>query len=258
MKNKLILAIAVIFFAAALPSFADTLHPANFDPHNVPPPSGAILDLAGTPILSGYNLYSVSFTAAASTTSTDVTFLFRNDPGYTAFDDASIVDVTNPSGNLFMNPGFESGSLTPGWTYDNVYGAPFGGVVAGGANPSSPTCMNNFAPNAGRYFWCDGATQAYDAIDQIVATTAGDSYTISFYQSQFDTNDVAESMYQQLSNNGCVDTSSCLGGTDGNGIDTLVYVGQTIPGPVPEPATISLFITGLIGVGVKGFKRLKR
>jgi hypothetical protein len=160
--RKVLAFLTLVLFATALPSFADAVYSGS-DPANVPPPAGAILDLAGGPILSGYNLYSISFTAAASTTSSDVTFLFRNDAGYTAFDDASIVDTTHASGNLFTNGGFETGSLSP-WNYDNIYGAPFGGVVAGGGNSSSTTCMTDLAPNSGAYFWCDGATQAYDAI----------------------------------------------------------------------------------------------
>jgi hypothetical protein len=62
--NKFIAAITVIFLSVALPSFANTLYPPSLDPHNLPPPSGAILDLAGAQITSTYSLYSMGFTAS--------------------------------------------------------------------------------------------------------------------------------------------------------------------------------------------------
>jgi len=252
--------LTLALFTVALPGFADKVLPAGApDPHNVAAPLGAILDLAGSPLQTGNNdwtLYSTGFTATGLTT--DITFAFRNDPGFTAFDDASISTGGGP--NLFVNGGFETGTLPP-WTYDNVYGAPFGGSVTSTGTPGGCAGVTPY-PHSGTFGWCDGATQAYDAIDQTVATTPGDVYTISFWQTQNDTTGTPETIYQQLSDNGCYDTTdtsaTCHGGTGGNGIDTLVYAQQGIPAPAPEPATITLLATGLIGAGVKRFKERKK
>jgi hypothetical protein len=200
-------------------------------PSNVGPPAGAILDLAGDPISSSFTLYTVDFTAGVA--DTDITFAFRNDPAYTAMDDVSVVDLTNPAGNLIVNGGFETGDLT-GWTYDNVYGASYGGGVASGG-------CSLLGIYDGSYEWCDGATQAYDAIDQVIPTTVGDVYQVSFYTASF-----GGSVYQQLSTNGDVTDTS------GNGIDTLVYAQAGLPPPagIPEPVSMVLIGTGLLGLGL--------
>ena len=213
--------------------------PLSAGPMNVGPPVGPILDLAGQTLQTGNNdwtQYTVTF--VADHILTDITFAFRNDPGYTGFDDASVVDTTAGGSNEFVNGGFETGDLT-GWNYDNVYGASFGGYVAN----AGCTGITPF-PHGGSDGWCDGATQAYDAIDQAVATVIGDTYTISFWTTQFDTQGVAESVYQQLSTNGDVLD------TGGNGVDTLVYEGPGIPAGAPEPGTIMLVGSVLAGVGL--------
>jgi hypothetical protein len=94
-----------------------------------------------------------------------------------------MMDNTTPSGELVVDGGFESG-LAP-WTYDNVFGASFGGFVDTSGNCASTLGVPlGLAPNSGTADWCDGATQAYDAIDQLIATTIGDSYTVSFWVDQ--------------------------------------------------------------------------
>ena len=210
---------------------------------NDSPPVGAIFDLSGQPLPSSYTEYQTSFTAVG--TSTYITFAFRNDPGYFGFDDASLVDTTTSSSNLFLNPGFETGDLTD-WTYLNEYGAAYGGAVQSGTS-----CGNVSGPHSGTYFWCDGATQAYDAITQVVGTNIGDSYTVSFWLTQANSNDVGQTQFQDLSTNG-------LAGTDGNGIDVLVYAAATVPGAAPgsgggvttpEPATMAILGAGLAGLG---------
>ena len=240
--NKALVFPSILLLAAAIPSFGDVkdfVSPT--DPNNVPPPSGALLDLAGNPLNFGaWTKYSVNFTAAFAIT--DLTLAFRNDPGWTLLDDVSVVDITHPSGNLLTNPGFEAGNLT-GWTYDNVFGATNGGSVQTGTG-----CQGfGSAAHSGSFGWCDGATQAYDAIDQKFGTTIGDVYTVSFYQNVDDITGFSPANYQQVSTNGCVSTSSCAGGTDGNGVDTLVYVGSTIPS-VPEPSAIILLGSCVLGL----------
>lgn len=229
--------------------------PALASPVNEPPPAGAILDLSGTPIPGGGNdtlqSYSVDFTASLSDTA--ITFAFREDPAFISFESASLVDLTNPSGNLLLNGDFSGGtytdngnSATPnGWTYANIYGAEAGGVVTTGCPTGGTT-----------YCWYDGAVQAYDAISQTVATNPGDVYQISFNladNSNCDTNGGAPCDFSDLSTNG--DTTN----TGGNGIDALVYAQATLPSPgtVPEPSSLSLMALGVIG-GLAGMKFRKK
>jgi hypothetical protein len=66
-----------------------------------------------------------------------------------------------------------------------------------------------------------------------------DSYTVSFY---LDDNSTLTT-FSDLSTNG--NTT----GPGGNGIDVLVYAGD-IPTLAPEPVSLALFGTGLVGLGL--------
>jgi hypothetical protein len=203
-------------------------------PMNLGPPAGAILDLAGTPDPTVYTNYTVSFVAAAA--NTDLTFALRDDPGFLGLDNISVVDNTTSSGNLVVNGSFETGDLDP-WTEDNIYGAFFAGQVA----TSCPyaTVGVTFGPEDGSYQWCDGSTQAYDAIDQNIATTVGNTYTVSFWLDSFN----SPATFQQLSTNGDVADSN------GNGADILVYAQSQLPAAAPEPAPMMMLAGGLLGLG---------
>jgi hypothetical protein len=202
-------------------------------PSNLPPPSGAILDLDGTPITNTDQVYSVNFSANVAATA--ITFAFRQDPAFVTFTNVSVVDLTNPGANLILNGDFSSGSgnNATNWTYANIYGAQAAGVVAG-----SGTCANGITS-----CWYDGAVQAYDAISQTIATNVGDTYKISFL---LDGGGSQDGVYSALSTNGDVTD------TGGNGIDVLAYAQAGLPvagSTVPEPASWAMMLLGFAAVG---------
>lgn len=199
---------------------------------NLPPPSGAILDLAGQTINHGTAApESVSF--KANLANTDITFAFRDDSYYISFSDVSLTDTTTKSTtNLILNPDFMygSGSNATDWNYANVYGAKASGGVSTSCGGGFSTC------------WFDGALQAYDAIDQTVATNIGDTYLLSFAYSE----NGSLSTFSDLSTNGDITDSG------GNGVDILAYEQAGLPpaGTVtPEPDSIVLMSTGALVLG---------
>src|SRR3569623_2091359 len=69
---------------------------------NNPPPTGpVILDLAGTPVPHTYTQYTTSFIAGS--TSTDLSFAFREDPAFLMLDD--IVLTTDGGPHQLVNRG---------------------------------------------------------------------------------------------------------------------------------------------------------
>ena len=67
--------------------------------HNVAPPPGAFLDLAGQSFTANaYAQYSGSF--VASQANTTITIALRNDPGYIFLDDLLFFDQTSSGPNL--------------------------------------------------------------------------------------------------------------------------------------------------------------
>lgn len=208
--------------------------------NNDPPPSGAILDLNGLPIPhNAAQQYTVDFVAGVANTA--ITFAFRDDPNSIQFSDASVINLTAGGGNLLTNGDFSGGiytssgnAYTPvGWTYANIYGAIDGGEISSACGVNGGNC------------WYDGAIQAYDAISQAIATTIGDSYQISFYVAEGS----GQTDFSRLSTNG---ESRNLG----NGIDVLAYAQAGLPpADVPEPASLTLLASGLIGLGAARRRR---
>jgi hypothetical protein len=199
--------------------------------NNDPPPAGpVILDLAGTPVPHVYTQYNVSF--VADSTTTDLSFAFREDPAFLSLDDVSLTTGGGP--NLVVNGGFELGpvgSNAPAdWTYLNVFGSEAAGIDQD----------NNPHSGEGNYF--DGSVQAYDAITQAITTVVGTTYNLSFWLDDSG----GLTTFSALSTNG--DTTD----TGGNGIDLVVYAGNGIPtiaGGVPEPTTWALMLLGFGGMG---------
>jgi len=195
---------------------------------NEGPPSGpVILNLAGNSIPTSYTNYAVNFFATSSLT--NLSFAFREDPAFILLDDVSLTDFTTPSGELLINGGFEDGPVGAnapnGWTYLNTFGATFGGIVNTGCAHSGSNC------------YYDGAVQAYDGITQQVATTAGDLYHLSFWLAD----NGGGGIFRNVSDNG-------QPGTGGNGRNVVVY-GGAVPSGTPEPATWGLMLVGFGALG---------
>lgn len=203
---------------------------------NLPPPvSGLeILNLAGSPISGGPVTYGGDFVATSANST--VTFVFRHDPGFFYMDNASVVDSTTPAGNLLVNGDFSApapavpGGGAPGWTYFIQAGNLFPGYLG--------------YENGG--VWYDGATQAYDGIDQTFATTSGDTYHVSFDLSETGAN---VTTYREISNNG---NTTTIGG---NGIDVVLYAGNGLPPTTVPDAGSALALMATALAGLCGFAR---
>jgi hypothetical protein len=201
------------------------------------------LDLANpaqsVPHGAAFTTYSVNFTASSATS--DISFAFREDPAFLHLDNVTVT-LTGGGPNLIVNGDFEAGPVGAnapmGWTYLNIFGAIAAGTVEAGCGVGGSNC----------YF--DGAVQAYDSITQAIPTTPGALYTISFQL----TDDGPLTTFSALSTNGDVT------GTGGNGIDLLVYAGNSTPVPatVPLPTALPLFASGLGALGLLGWRRKRK
>jgi hypothetical protein len=112
-----------------------------------------------------YQTYCFQSTATSSTTL--LSLLFRNDPAWTAMDNVSVVK-TGTSVNLLLNGGFDTsvgGHIPDNWLAVGTQGLPAAG---------------DWNPGGGNGYWLDGAIGGFDGLAQVVATTPGDSYTICF------------------------------------------------------------------------------
>ena len=224
------------------------------------PPPGALADLGanagfGTPTPSTTTPYSFNFVATQSTTT--VSFAFREVPAYFALSSPSVTPQGSSS-NLLVDPlftGSTAGQYVPtnwGRWIQPIDTSAIGRV----ATPTNPYACGGIAPGGNINFWCDGSVEGFDAIYQNLATTAGNTYTISFNLA-----DNSGAYWQQA-------TTSTY-----QGIDMLVYASNGIPAgttsecptcapappppSVPEPSTWSLLGLGLAGIGL-GLQRRRR
>jgi len=149
------------------------------------------------------------------------------------------VDVSTGGGpNVIANGDFTVGAPTtpgaavPDWSYfvqaGNLFPQFLGYELAGGG-------------------FYDGSTQAYDGIDQAFPTVIGDTYDIAF---QLNPGGANTPVYTDVSNNG--DTTD----TGGDGIDLVVYAGNTTPPGNTAPDAASTL--GLLGAAVAGLAAVRR
>ena len=209
--------------------------------NSAPPPASPgvqVLDLAGTPIAADNVVTPYSLSFEATSTTSFVTFLFRHDPGFFTLTNASVADSSTPTTNLLLNGDFTVGAPTvsgggaPDWTYFQQTGVTFLGHELAPATPG----------------WYDGATQGYDGIDQMFSTTIGDTYNVTFDLAQWNQNGVIPpgDLYQDTSTN---NNNVVSGGTEGDGIDALVYAGDAIPtSSVPDESSTFMLLLGVLGL----------
>lgn len=139
-------------------------------------PTGGVV-----PAASLWQQYSYSFVASSAQTS--ISFVFRNEPSYTALDDIALL-AQGSSLNLLANGNLEAagvvgpnGATAPaGWavTQSQEVGTP-------GEWRSSSAGAPPFLAHSGSGFWYDGSVGAFDGLTQQVTTTAGSAYTLSFW-----------------------------------------------------------------------------
>jgi hypothetical protein len=180
------------------------------------PPTGSFYSLTGQAISPDYVHYTTSFRAVSN--ATQFTVALRDAPAALLLDDISV--AANGGANVVVNGGFELGAgndlhqnAPAGWSYSNPLATQGGGVVA------------NYQPHTGSYHYADTAVAHYDMISQTLATTAGQTYDVSFF--------VAE-------NSGTT--------TYGSFIDLYLYQAPAAPA-VPEPSSWVLMLVGFGAIG---------
>ena len=223
------------------------------------PPPGALADLGAnatfaTATPATTTPYTFNFIATQSTTA--VSFAFREVPAYFALSSPSVT-AQGSTANLLVDPlftGSTAGQYTPtNWgRWIQPIDVSAIGLIA---TPSAPQSCSDIVPTGNINFWCDGSVQGFDAIYQNLATTVGNTYTISF----------------NLADNSGDNWTQAT--TTGQGIDMLVYASNGIPSgttsdcptcapappppSVPEPASWALLGLGLAGIGL-GMRHRRR
>ena len=170
----------------------------------------------------------------------------------------------NAATNLVQNGGFETGDFTD-WT-TNAVSFPMYIVT-------SPVEEGTYAAQIA------GFSFGPDTLSQTIATTSGDTYTLSFWRYQ---QNVGPSTFLDVTWDGTAVFSENLLGRGynvpyqhftasvvGTGSDTLVFTSANDPGftyvdnvsvssGVPEPSTWAMMLLGFAGLGLTGYRHTKR
>jgi hypothetical protein len=179
------------------------------------------------------------------------------------------------SGNLILNCGFETGDFTD-WTVTGTLSSDFG--------------VTTNVPNSGSHDARFG-DNTNDYIDQSFATTAGDTYSVSFYvNDSLEVSPTGQFVANWNGTNfltltGATANSSCaaagsagydlctftetatssstdlqFGGSTASSYYHLddVVVTQNAPSSVPEPSSISFAVAGLFGILLAGRRYMEK
>jgi hypothetical protein len=112
-----------------------------------------------------YQQYVYSYTATSTTTI--LSFAFRQDPSWWAMDDVYVIDTVTGQ-TINSDPSFESGTLNC-CSVCNPSGSSSGGQIS------------SLYPHTGTYNYYDGAVTNPDYLILTLTTVSGRLYTISFW-----------------------------------------------------------------------------
>lgn len=133
--------------------------------------SSGVLFSVLNPTSSNYPTYTCfAYTWVATGTSATLSFFYRHDPGGWMLDD---VKVYHGVTQLIVNGGFETGNLN-GWTYSGSCNFYTGQSYSGSSYAKS-----------GNYYYYDRCSYYGDTISQSFTTVPGDTYVISFWQTNY-------------------------------------------------------------------------